>query len=214
MDEDDLSRPATTAGRSTWLSRSAAQAGQLDLAVYAAIAATPTPSLDRGLSLLSRAANYSRLSIAAAGVLAATGGERGREAARMGLASVAVTSAALNLGAKPIARRRRPDRVGQAVPAARHVRMPQSTSFPSGHSAAAFAFATGVGYVMPAAGFPLRGLAAVVAYSRVHTGVHYPSDVLVGALLGGAFSQVTTQALVRRRNRSGTATVLAGDPAS
>jgi membrane-associated phospholipid phosphatase len=197
MDEDDLSRPATAAGRWAWLSRSVAQAEQLDLAVYAAIAATPTPSLDRGLSLLSRAANYSRLSVASAAVLASAGGQRGRDAARMGLASVAVTAVTLNLGAKPIARRRRPDRAGQDVPLARQVRMPKSTSFPSGHAAAAFAFATGVGYVLPAAGFPLRALAALVAYSRVHTGVHYPSDVLAGAMLGSAISQATTRVIAR-----------------
>ena len=117
----------------------------------------------------------------------------------MGLASVAVTAVAMNVGAKPMVRRRRPDRTEQRVPLARQVRMPASTSFPSGHSAAAFAFATGVGYVLPAAGFPLRGLAALVAYSRVHTGVHYPSDVLAGALLGGAFAQATTYSLARRR---------------
>jgi undecaprenyl-diphosphatase len=45
---------------------------------------------------------------------------------------------------------------------------------------------------MPDAAVPLRGLAALVAYSRVHTGVHYPGDVVVGALLGTTLSQVTT----------------------
>jgi undecaprenyl-diphosphatase len=175
----------------------AEQARELDVAVYAAIASTPTPSLDRALSALSQAANYSRVSMATAAVLATTG-RRGREAALMGMASVAVTSAVLNLGIKPVFRRRRPDRLGQAVPVERHVRMPKTTSFPSGHSAAAFAFATGAGYVLPAAGFPLRALAALIAYSRVHTGVHYPGDVIVGALVGGATAQVTTQALARR----------------
>jgi undecaprenyl-diphosphatase len=202
MHEHDPSSSPVAAGRWTWLSRSVTQAKELDHAVYGAIAGTPTPNLDRGLSLLSQAANYSRISIAAAAVLAATGGPRGREAAKMGLASVAVTSIAMNLGAKPIARRRRPDRVGQEVPLARHVRMPETTSFPSGHSAAAFAFATGVADVLPAAGFPLRGLAALVAYSRVHTGVHYPGDVLAGSLLGGAVAQATTQVLTRRIRRS------------
>jgi undecaprenyl-diphosphatase len=83
------------------------------------------------------------------------------------------------------------------VPAARHVRMPATTSFPSGHSAAAFAFATGVGRVLPPAAIPLRALAAAVAYSRVHTGVHYPADVVIGALIGTAVAQVTTHALER-----------------
>ena len=84
--------------------------------------------------------------------------------------------------------------------------MPSSRSFPSGHSAAAFAFATGVGHVSPAAAVPLRALAALVAYSRVHTGVHYPADVLAGALIGTALAQLTThlrdwwpQYTVRRR---------------
>jgi undecaprenyl-diphosphatase len=115
----------------------------------------------------------------------------------MGLASVAVTSATLNLLVKPLVHRRRPDRVAEAVPLARQVRMPSSGSFPSGHAAAAFAFATGVGHVLPSSGVPLRALAALVAYSRVHTGVHYPSDVLVGAMLGAALAQVITRALER-----------------
>jgi membrane-associated phospholipid phosphatase len=112
----------------------------------------------------------------------------------MGLSSVAVTSAVLNIGIKPMIRRARPDRGATGVPRARRVRMPSSTAFPSGHSAAAFAFATGVGQVLPTAGFPLRALATVVGYSRVHTGVHYPGDVIVGALLGSALAQSTTRA--------------------
>jgi undecaprenyl-diphosphatase len=135
--------------------------------------------------------------MASAVILATTGGRAGRDAAVTGLASIAVTSATLNLGVKRIVRRRRPDRVAEAVPLARQVRMPSSTSFPSGHSAAAFAFATGAGHVLPSSGVPLRALAALVAYSRVHTGVHYPSDVLAGALLGGAIAQFTTHALAR-----------------
>ena len=116
----------------------------------------------------------------------------------MGLASVAVTSSVVNLGLKPLGRRRRPDRAAEQVPVARHVRMPSSTSFPSGHSAAAFAFATGVGHVLPPTAIPLHGLAALVAYSRVHTGVHYPGDVVAGALTGTVLAQLTTHALDRR----------------
>src|SRR5438105_416622 len=124
---DDL-RASSWSGR---LSRSAHEAERLDLAVYSAIAATPTPSLDRALSWLSRAADYSRLSISSAVVLGLVGGERGRRAAAMGLTSVAVTSAALNLGLKFVFRRRRPDRIEQRVPLPRHVPMPSSTAFPS-----------------------------------------------------------------------------------
>jgi membrane-associated phospholipid phosphatase len=173
-------------------------AERLDLAVYAAIARTHTPSLDQAMSRLSRAADYSRLSLASGAVLALTGGRAGRRAAAMGLASLGVTATVVNVAVKRLGRRPRPDRVAQEVPLARHVRMPTSRSFPSGHSAGAFAFATGVGHAMPPAAVPLRALAALVAYSRVHTGVHYPGDVVAGALMGTALAQLTTHALARR----------------
>ena len=50
-------------------------AERLDLAIYAAIARTPTPSLDVAMSRLSRAADYSRLSVTSAALLALTGEE-------------------------------------------------------------------------------------------------------------------------------------------
>jgi membrane-associated phospholipid phosphatase len=192
---DDPSPPPGRPAR--WLE----DAKRVDAALYAAIAQTPTPALDRAMARLSHAADYSRLSLASAGVLAAIGGRRGRRAAVAGLASVAVTASVVNLVLKPLGSRRRPDRAQLRVPVARHVRMPSSTSFPSGHSAAAFAFATGVGHALPAASIPFHGLAALVAYSRVHTGVHYPGDAVAGALLGTVLAQFTTHALDRRRDR-------------
>ena len=173
---------------SSWIE----DAERLDLAVYAAVARTPSPALDSGMSRLSRLADYSRLSLASAGLLALAGGHTGRRAAVNGLASLGVTATVVNIAVKPLARRRRPDRLADEVPVARHVQMPSSRSFPSGHSAAAFAFATGVGQISPAAAVPLRALAALVGYSRVHTGVHYPADVLVGALIGTGLAQLTT----------------------
>jgi undecaprenyl-diphosphatase len=43
---------------------------------------------------------------------------------------------------------------------------------------------------MPSASIPLYGLASLVGYSRVHTGVHYPGDVLAGALIGVVFADM------------------------
>ena len=168
-------------------------ASKVDQAVYTAIAQTPTPALDRGMQALSNAANYSRLWMAVAGALAVVGGRRGRRAATQGLVCIGVTSAVVNIGAKRVGRRARPERPEQV--AARRVRMPTSRSFPSGHSAAAFAFATGVGSGWPVVAVPLHAAAGTVAYSRVHTGVHYPGDVVVGSILGTVVAQLTTHAL-------------------
>lgn len=170
----------------------------LDHAVYGAVATTPTPRLDAAMRALSHAADHSKLSMAAAGALALGGGARGRRAAIGGLACVSVTSAFANLAIKPVARRRRPDRTAAAVPTRRHVPMPTSRSFPSGHAAAAHAFAVGASRWMPAAGAPLYTLAAVVSYSRVHTGVHFPGDVIAGALVGLTLGSLSAGMLARR----------------
>ncbi|HZN16251.1 MAG TPA: phosphatase PAP2 family protein [Acidimicrobiales bacterium] len=178
-----------------------AEVNSLDLAVYAAIAATPTPTLDGVFRRLSQAADNSKLWIASAAVLATVGGPGGRRAAVNGLASVAVTSAVVNLVLKPLGRRHRPDRAIHHVPISRQVTMPRTTSFPSGHAASASAFATGVASAAPEAGIPVSTAATLVAYSRVHTGVHYPLDVIAGSLTGEALALLTVAALARRRRR-------------
>jgi len=162
-----------------------------DAAVYTAIARTPTGPLDGAMRRLSRAANYSRISMACAALLALAGGSRGRRAASAGLVTVAMTSAFVNLLVKPTARRRRPERDHHLPRRTRKVQMPDSASFPSGHTAAAFAFASAVGRSLPVAAIPLRLLATLVGYSRVHTGVHYPGDVVAGGLIGELVAELS-----------------------
>jgi undecaprenyl-diphosphatase len=158
------------------------RARALDRRLMARALAARSPTLDPVLVRITRAANYSRLWLALAALLAAFGGARGRRAARRGVFSVVLAAAVANGPAKLLVGRRRP--VGHALPAL--IRVPRSTSFPSGHSASAFAFATGVCGEIPALAPLLVPLAAAVAYSRVHTGVHYPSDIAAGAAIGVA----------------------------
>lgn len=183
------------------LSRQAAQGlrelGAVDRAIYSAVASTPTPTLDVPLRRLSNAANNSRLWLAIAAGLAVAGGRAGRRSAVRGTLAIGITSALVNLAAKSVWSRQRPDRAGAGVPGERNVRMPASTSFPSGHAASGFAFASAIGRDQPSLGFALQFLAAAVAYSRVHTGVHYPGDVVVGSLIGAGTGQ-TVAGLMER----------------
>ncbi len=144
---------------------------------------------------LSRGADHSKLWFGAAAGLALLGGSGGRRAATQGLAALGLASAFANLVAKPLTTRRRPEREELRVLASRQVPMPRSSSFPSGHTASAFAFATAAGGVRPALSAPLRALATLVGYSRVHTGVHYPADVLAGAFIGVSAAELAGRLL-------------------
>ncbi|NBE56670.1 phosphatase PAP2 family protein [Streptomyces sp. YC537] len=111
------------------------------------------------------------------------GGARGRRAAVRGAASLALASATVNTLGKGAVRRTRP--VLDHVPVVRHLpRQPLTSSFPSGHAASAAAFAAGVALESRGLGAALAPVAFSVGFSRIYTGVHYPSDVLVGAALG------------------------------
>jgi undecaprenyl-diphosphatase len=145
-----------------------------------------TPALDRMALGLGRAADHGVLWIAVAAALGARRDKWTRRAALRGLAGMAIASASANLLAKRLVGRSRPDRVRHAAG-----KLPRTSSFPSGHAAAAAAFATGVALERPALAVPVGGLAAVVGASRVVARAHFPSDVLAGFALGTAAGLVT-----------------------
>ena len=64
------------------------------------------------------------------------------------------------------------------------VSVPHDGSFPSGHAATSFAAATILAFAFPRLWPLLFTLAAAIAFSRVYVGVHYPLDVVAGAVLG------------------------------
>lgn len=174
------------------------EAKAVDTAIYGAIAATETPSFDVAMRRLSRVADQSKLWFATASAMALLGGSGGRLAARQGIVSLGIASGFTNLVAKPLTTRRRPSRKETEELARRHVQMPRSSSFPSGHAASAFAFATGASNAQPLLSAPLRAVATLVGYSRVHTGVHYPADVLAGAFIGVSAAELAARLLRTR----------------
>jgi undecaprenyl-diphosphatase len=80
---------------------------------------------------------------------------------------------------------------------------PKDPSFPSGHTTIAFACATVLTYLRPRLGIPLFLLAASIGFSRIYVGVHYPLDVLGGAVLGVAVggAVIALRRLARARRR-------------
>ncbi|WP_406836091.1 phosphatase PAP2 family protein [Streptomyces sp. AHU1] len=161
-----------------------------DQRLFTRVATARVPGADPALRRLSHAANHGRLWFGAAAGLGLVGGPAGRRAALRGLGSLALASFTVNTLLKWSARRPRP--LLEGVPAIRHLaRQPHTTSFPSGHSASAAAFATAVALESRRYGVLVAPVAAAVAFSRVYVGVHYPGDVLAGMAIGAGAAALT-----------------------
>ncbi|MER5642135.1 phosphatase PAP2 family protein [Kitasatospora sp. NPDC002227] len=185
----------------------------LDTRLFAQVATRRMRGADPWLHRLTRAADHGKLWVAAAAVLGATGRPAARRAALRGVGSLLLASATVNLAAKGLTRRPRP--AIDLVPVVRRlVRQPFTSSFPSGHSASAAAFATALAIESPLLGALAAPVAAGVMASRVYVGVHYPSDVLAGAALGAGAAALTLRWWPRRDGRpAGTATPRTDAPA-
>ncbi len=153
-----------------------------DARLHAAIGALPDSPADRWLRRLSTTADHGKLWLVVAALLALRRGPLRRSALR-GWGAMTVSSALVNVVLKRIFGRVRPDLANLATDRQLR-RAPHTLSFPSGHSASAGAFATGVALESPATGAALTPLALAVGYSRVHVGVHYPGDVVSGLAIG------------------------------
>ncbi|MCE3293605.1 MAG: PA-phosphatase, partial [Arthrobacter sp.] len=162
---------------------------EMDRTLLRAISAFPGGHHDTFFRRLSASANKGKLWIGVAAAAALVPG-RTRRAAVHGLLAQGVASAVTNLVFKTVLPRTRP--LPEHLPVFRFVHpQPTSSSMPSGHSASAVAFALGAGMVQPVLGAAIAPVAVGVAYSRVHTGAHWPSDVLFGSAIGAAAALVT-----------------------
>ncbi len=126
------------------------------------------------------------LVIIGVGLVADLLGRRRFPAAALTASLSYLAATGLSLQLKDVFERPRPSAVDPAIHPL--VRVPHSFAMPSAHAASSFAAGLAVGLVHPRLRWPLVGLAALIAISRVWLGVHYPSDVLAGAALGCAIA--------------------------
>ena len=135
------------------------------------------PEIDRAAAVVSNLADYGLIWVVLAGLKARRRGPDRRRAI-VGLAAAGFSSLLVSRVVKAAVERQRPDDHLTAS-----VRTPTSSSFPSGHTLAAFctAFVLGDSDAGTAANV---GFAAAVAASRVHLRAHHPTDVLGGAAIG------------------------------
>jgi undecaprenyl-diphosphatase len=153
----------------------------LDRRLYRTINGLPhTNTSDRYVSVLSDLGEG--LGWVAGGVaLAILGGRKGRRAGMATAFSSLAATYVVQVRIKPMFRRVRPfvDREALVVGT-----RPPDHSFPSGHTASSFAGATALAFYYPKSAPLVYGLAAAVGASRVHLGVHFPSDAAVGGVIG------------------------------
>jgi membrane-associated phospholipid phosphatase len=145
-----------------------------------------TPALEQGIERFSRLGEHSAVWLAIGAIGAALDGAR-RPLWRRAASAVAATYV-LNTALKLAVGRRRPSLPG--LPPLTGT--PTGLSFPSAHASTSFAGALAYSRL----GLPstaLYGLAGSLALSRLYLGVHYPSDVLAGALLGTSMAWFLTE---------------------
>ncbi|MGW0564577.1 phosphatase PAP2 family protein [Streptomyces sp. NPDC003016] len=151
-----------------------------------------SPLARQGLPAVESAAEHTKLWWAAAAVMSAAGGGRERKAAVAGLAGMGVAELVSNAVCKQLYERRRPPE--ELIPHEDVHDRPDSSSFPSGHTAAAVGFTAAVAATCPGWGTACAVPAVAVAVERVHSGAHYPSDVAVGAVIGLAAAWLVRRA--------------------
>jgi membrane-associated phospholipid phosphatase len=139
---------------------------------------------ERAVLAFTRLGEHGGLWFALAGAGAALDEDRRplftRAAAAIGAAYL------LNQLIKLVVRRRRPN-LDDLPPL---VKTGTQISYPSAHATTSFAGARALATALPAAGAPLYAAAAAMALSRPYVGVHYPSDIVAGALLGVAVAEL------------------------
>ena len=125
---------------------------------------------------------------------------RYRKAGMTGMVAVLIGFLITNVWIKNMAARIRPYEVVEGLKFIGT--KPHDFSFPSGHSTCSIAASAALFATLPKkAGIPLLVLAILICLSRLYVGVHYPTDVLAGVLIG-LFAAMASFYLMNRRNKN------------
>jgi undecaprenyl-diphosphatase len=153
------------------------------------------PALDRLMYGASAAGDHSAIWLVLAGLQGLRSGSGWRPLVRAG-ALLGAESALVNGLIKLVFHRQRPE-TDQERPL--HLRTPLTSSFPSGHSSAAFFSAALLSH--GASSFFYYPLAALIASSRVYVKIHHASDVIAGAALGATLGAIVKRLAPLRPDR-------------
>lgn len=161
-----------------------------------------TPFLDHTMPALSWVGNLGAVWVALLGTMAVFGKNTGQKIALAGLAALVIGFASSEI-IKEITMRPRPFLVLSNVRLL--IPEPSSFAFPSGHTTSAFAAASGavlaarrLPQCVPLWGWGMLALATAISYSRIYVGVHWPTDVAAGVLLGLASGWLGATLILRQ----------------
>jgi membrane-associated phospholipid phosphatase len=159
---------------------------ELDVALFRWVNGLGSPALDPFVTAFNGGNLFKRLAIAAAVLLAWKGGRKGRVCLLFLGLTLAIGDALVCSTIKKAVARPRP--FAQLEDVRNVAGQGRSASMPSSHAANSMAIAIVIGMFYRRSRYVVYPVAAMVSFARVYSGVHFPSDVLVGAALAAIYA--------------------------
>ncbi|SFB33641.1 undecaprenyl-diphosphatase [Acetitomaculum ruminis DSM 5522] len=171
---------------------------KLEFAILDALQTIHTPLLDSIMIFITKLGNGGMIMIAFTILLLII--PKTRKTGMVLLAALVLEALVTNLCLKPLVARIRPYEIKEGIKLL--ISAPVDYSFPSGHTAAGFALVSALFFEKKKIWIPVFLLAFIIAFSRLYLYVHYPSDVLCGAIIGiisGFFAKKIVEKIIKRR---------------
>lgn len=157
----------------------------MDTSIIVWLQSNSNPFLDTFFRIFTRFGDYAEIWFVMAIIMAFN--KENRKKAFLGILAIALSHIVISIILKPLIMRPRPfEALGFDI----LIASPHGSSFPSGHASSSFAFAMLVFFMNWKYKWVAVSCAILMAFSRVYLGVHYVSDVLVGALVGTLIANI------------------------